>query len=126
MDADLADMQLITKHNKEIRFLLCVIDIFSNYALLILLKDKKDVTMVNPLQKTLNCSKEKQNCSNRIWVDKGSKFYNRSINSWLEKNNIEMHSTYNEEKSVAAEKFTGTLRKKIYKHMTSILIILTY
>ena len=119
-------MQLITKHNKEIRFLLYVIDIFSNYALLILLKDKKDVTMVNPLQKTLNYSKEKQNCSNRIWVDKGSKFYNRSIKSWLEKNNIEMHSTYNEEKSVAAEKFTGTLRKKIYKHMTSILIILTY
>ena len=118
MDADLADMQLITKHNKEIRFLLCVIDIFSNYALLILLKDKKDVTMVNPLQKTLNCS-------NRIWVDKGSKFYNRSIKSWLDIE-IEMHSTYNEEKSVAAEKFTGTLRKKIYKHMTSILIILTY
>ena len=88
-------MQLITKHNKEIRFLLYVIDIFSNYALLILLKDKKDVTMVNPLQKTLNYSKEKQNCSNRIWVDKGSKFYNRSIKSWLEKNNIEMYSTYN-------------------------------
>ena len=35
-----------------------------------------------------------------IWVDKGSKQYNRSMKSWLEKKNIKMYSTHNEEKSV--------------------------
>ena len=39
--ADLADMQLISKFNKEFRFLLCVIDIFSKYAWVVTLKDKK-------------------------------------------------------------------------------------
>ena len=39
--ADLADMQLISKFNKGFRFLLCVIDIFSKYAWVVPLKDKK-------------------------------------------------------------------------------------
>ena len=57
---------------------------------------------------------------NKIWVDKGSEFYNRSMKSWLEKNDIEMYSTYNEGKSVVAERFIRTLKIKIYKYMTLI------
>ena len=59
---------------------------------------------------------------NKIWVDKGSKFYERSMKSWLQlqDNNIEMYSTHNEGKSVVAEIFIGTLKTKIYKYMTSI------
>ena len=53
-------------------------------------------------QKVLDDSKRKLN---KIWVDKGSEFYNRSVKSWLEKNDIEMYSTNNEGKSVAAERF---------------------
>ena len=49
--ADLADMQLISKFNKGIRFLLCVIDIFSKYAGVIPLKDKKYITITNAYQK---------------------------------------------------------------------------
>ena len=43
----LADMQLLSKFNKVFRFLLCVIDIFSKYAWVIPLKDKKGVSIVN-------------------------------------------------------------------------------
>ena len=50
-----------------------------------------------------------------MWVDKGSEFYNRSMKSWLEKNNIEMYSTHNEGKSFVAERFIRTLKTKIYK-----------
>ena len=57
---------------------------------------------------------------NKIWVDKSSKFYNRSMKLWLEKNNIEMYSTQSEGKSVIAERFIRTLKKKTYKNMTSI------
>ena len=49
-----------------------------------------------------------------------NEFYNRSMKSWLEKNDIEMYSTHNEGKSVIAERFIRTLKNKIYKYMTSI------
>ena len=49
----------------------------------------------------------------RIWVDRGSKFYNRSMKSWLQDNDIGMYSTHNEVKAVVAEKFIRTLRNKI-------------
>ena len=54
-------MQLISKFNERIRFLLCLINIFSKYALVIPLKDKKSVTTVNVLQNILNSSKRKPN-----------------------------------------------------------------
>ena len=82
MGADLADMQLISKSNKVIKFLLSMIDIFSKYAWVFPLKDKKGETIVNAFQKVLDKPKRKPN---RIWVDKGSEFYNRSMESWLEK-----------------------------------------
>ena len=56
----------------------------------------------------------------KIWVDKGSEFYNRSMKLFLQNNDIEMHSTDNEEKSVIAERFIRTLKNKIYEYMTSI------
>ena len=73
-------MQLISKFNKRIRFLLCVIDIFGKYAWVILMKDKKGITITNDFQKTLDESNRKPN---KIWVDIGSRFYNRSMKSWL-------------------------------------------
>ena len=85
--ADLADMQLISKFNKGFRFLLCVVDIYSKYAWVVLLKDKKGITIVNAFQSILNKSNRKPS---KIWVDKGSEFYNRSMKSWLEKNDIEI------------------------------------
>ena len=44
---DLADMQLISKHNKKIKYLLCAIDLFSKYACVVLLKYKKGVSIIN-------------------------------------------------------------------------------
>ena len=58
--------------------------------------------------------------SNKTWVDKGSEFYNISMKSWLQDNDIEMHSTHNERKSVVDERFIWTWKNKIYKYMTSI------
>ena len=74
--ADLTDMQLISKFNKEIRFLLCVIDTFNKYAWVVPLNDKKGVTIVNAFQNILNSSKRKPN---KIWIDKDNEFYNNSF-----------------------------------------------
>ena len=57
-------MQLISKVNKGFWFLLCVIDIFSNYAWVVPLKDKKGVSIVDASNRK----------PNKIWVDKGSNF----------------------------------------------------
>ena len=75
-------MPLVTKFNKGFRFLLCVTDIYSKYAWVILLKDKKFTTITNTFKKILDESYCK---ANKTWVDKGSEFYNRSMKSWLEK-----------------------------------------
>ena len=74
--ADLADMQLISKFNKGFRLLLCVIDIFTKYAWVVPLKDKKGISIVNALQKILE---ESDRNPNKICVDKGSEFYNNSF-----------------------------------------------
>ena len=110
-------MPLISKFNKGFRFLLCIIDIFSKYAWVVPLKDKKGISIVNAFQKIL---KESDRKPNKIWVDKGSEFYNNSFKKWLKDNNIEMYSAHNEGKSVVAERFIKTLKTKIYKYMTSI------
>ena len=57
---------------------------------------------------------------NKIWEDKGSKFYNNSFKKWLKDNDIELYSTHNEGKSVAAEIFFETLKNKIDKYMTAV------
>ena len=84
-------MQLINKFNKGIRFLLCVIDIFSKYAWVARLKDKKGTAVTNAFQKLLDKSRCKRN---KIWLDKVSEFCNKSMKLWLEKNVIEIYSTH--------------------------------
>ena len=113
--ADLADVQLINNFNKGFKFLLCVIDVFSKYAWVFPLKDKKGVSIVNPFQSLLKKSNRKPN---KIQVDKGSKCNNNFFKKCLQENDIEMYSTHNEGKSVVAERFIRTLKNKIYKYMT--------
>ena len=110
-------MQSLSKYNKGIKYLLRAIDLFSRYAWVIPIKDKKGTSIVNAFQKII--SKERK--PNKIWVDQGSEFYNKSFKDFLKINNIEVYSTYNEGKSVVAERFIRTLKNKIFKHKTAIL-----
>ena len=113
---DLADMQSLSRKNKGIKYLLCTIDLYSKYAFVIPLKDKKGVSIVNAFNKIIKQSNRKPN---NIWVDQGGEFYNNVLEKWLSDNNINMYSTYNEGKSVVAERFIRTLKNKLYKHMTA-------
>ena len=90
---DLADMQILSKYNKGYKFLLCVIDIYSKYAWVIPLKDKKGISIVNGFQKIRHDSKRRPN---KMWLDRGSEFYNNSFEKWLQDNDIIMYSTNNE------------------------------
>ena len=92
------------------------IDLFSKYAWVVPIKVKKGVSVVNAFQK-INSEGRKLN---KIWVDQGKEFYNNSFKDFLKINNIEMHSIYNERKSVVAERFITTLKNKIFKNVTAI------
>ena len=98
-------------------------DISRKYAWFVPLKDKRSITIAFP-----KILKESNRKPNKMWVDKGSEFFNKPMKSWLEKNSIafkiiiiiKMYSTHNEGKSVVAESFMRTLKNKIFKYMTSI------
>ena len=113
---DLADMQSLSRKNKGIKYLLCAIDLFSKYVFVIPLKDNKGISIVNAFNKIIKQSNRKPN---KIWVDQGGEFYDNVFEKWLSDNDIIMYSTYNEGKSVVAERFIRTLKNKLYKHMTA-------
>ena len=109
-------MQSLSRKNKGIKCLLCAIDLYSKYAFVIPLKDKKGISTVNAFNKIIKQYNKKPN---KIWVDQGGEFYNHNFKKWLSDNDIIMYSTYNEGKSVVAERFIRTLKNKLYKHMTA-------
>ena len=109
-------MQSLSRYNKGIKYLSCAIDLFSKYAWVVPMKDKKSTSIVNAFKKIRSEGRK----PNKIWVDQGSEFYDKSFTDFLKINYIDMYSTFNEEKSVVAERFIRTLKNKIYKHMTAI------
>ena len=112
---DLAHMQSLSKYNGGIKYLLCAINLFSKHAWVVPVKHITAIAIGNACQKITSKWKP-----NKIWVDLGSEFYNNLFKRSLKVNNIEMYSTYNEGKSVVAEKFIRTLKNKIFKHVTAV------
>ena len=99
-----------------------------NYMLLIssvnthrlFLWKKEGIIITSAFQKLLKDSNDKPN---KIWLDKSSQFYNRSMKSFLQNNNIQMYSTHDKGKSIVAERYIRTLKNKIYKSTTSVLYV---
>ena len=102
---------LLTK-NKNVKCLLCVIDVFTKYTWVKPLKDEKGKTVLNAFMEIVNESKHKRSKS---WVDQGREFYNQLMHEWLDNNDILIRSTNNEAKSHIAKRFIKTLNAKIYK-----------
>ena len=106
-----ADLAEVSSNNKNVKHLLCVIDVFTKYAWVKPLKDKKGKTVLNAFMEIVNESNRKPN---KLWVDQGREFYNKLMQEWLD-NDILIYSTHNEGKSVTAERFIKTLKAKIHK-----------
>ena len=85
---DLADMQSLGKYSKGIKYLLCTTDLFSKDAWVIPTKDKKGTSIVNAFKKITSEKKEAESKGrrnpNKIWVDQGSEFYNKSFKDFFE------------------------------------------
>ena len=112
--ADLVEMQKFAKLNKGYRYLLTCIDIFSKFAFVIPLKDKKGINVKNALQKIF-----KQKKCKFLWTDRGKEFYNKQVQDLLNENNIKLYSTNNSEiKSSVVERFNRTFKNMMYKKFT--------
>ena len=95
-------MQSLSRKNKGFKYLLCAIDLYSKYAFVIPLENKKGINVTNGFNKIIKQSNRKPN---KIWVDQGGEFYNNVFKKWL---------------SVVAERFIRKLKSKLHKHMTAI------
>ena len=99
-------MQSPRKYNKGIKYLLCAIDTFSKYALVVPLKDKRGI---NAFENIISGRRK----PNKIWIDQGGEFYINRFKRFLK-------ITYSEGKPVVAERFIRTLKNKILKQMTAV------
>ena len=100
-------MGSLSSKNKNVKYLLCAIDVFIKYAWVKALKDKKDKTVVNAFIEIVN----ETNCKpNKLWVDQRREFYNKLMQEWLEINDILMYSTHKEGKSVIAERIMKNVK----------------
>ena len=114
--ADLVDMQWSSRENKGVKYLLNVIDVFSKFAWSVPIKDKTGRSITDAFQLIVKTSRRKPN---KLWVDQGTEFYNRVFKSWLEENDIEMYSVFNEGKAVVIERFNRTLKEWMWKYFSA-------
>ena len=121
--ADLTEVELLSSKNKNVKHLLCVINVFSKYAWIKPLGDKRRKAVLNAFIEIANES----NCkTNKLWVDQEKEFYNNIMREWPGNNDIIMNSTHNESKSVIAESFIKTLKVKIHKKWQIMIVNLTF
>ena len=118
--ADLIDKSSLSKYNNNYKFILTVIDIFTKYAWAISLKNKSGLSITNGFKTILSEGRKPE----KLWVDRGSEFYNKTFKSLLEEygagkaaSGIELNSTYSDLKAVFIERFNRTLLHIINKPM---------
>ena len=110
--ADHENMELISKYNKGFCFLICLINVYSKYVWVVHLKNKRGITTTVTIAVTVTITNlfqtnldESNHRPNKIWIYKCRRFYNRSIKSWLQDDDIKIYSTHNEGKSVVTVGF---------------------
>ena len=101
-------MGSLSSRHKNDKYLLCVVDVFTKYAWIKPLKDKKAKTVLNAFVETVNESNHNTNKLLFVWSRKTilSKNYARMV----EINDIFLYSTHNKDKSVLTERFTKPLK----------------
>ena len=118
--ADLIDKSSLTKYNNIYKFIITVIDIFTKYAWAIPLLNKFGLSITNGFKTILSEGPQGGSESRKpekLWVDRGSELYNKTIKSLLKEYETKLYSTYNDLKAVLIERFNRTLLNIINKSM---------
>ena len=118
--ADLIDKSSLSKYNNNYKLILTVIDIFTKYAWAIPLKNKSGLSITNGFKIVLGESPQGGSESRKpekLWVDRGSEFYNKTFKSLLKEYETKLYSNYSDLKAVFIERFNRTLLHIINKPM---------
>ena len=94
------------------------IDVFSKYGRIRPLKDKEGETVTEAFKSIFKEGRKPQ----YLWTDKGKEFYNKHLKEFLDKHNITLYATENEEKSSVVERWNRTMRNKMWKMLQLITI----
>ena len=111
-------MQKLSKWNKGYKYLLMILDLFSKYGWIVPLKTKTGLEVPKAFESIFKKGQPKKAKPKKLWVDKGKEYYNKNVLDLLAKNNIEIYSTENEEKSFVCERWNRTIKEKMYKRFT--------
>ncbi|GBL91271.1 Putative uncharacterized transposon-derived protein F54H12.3 [Araneus ventricosus] len=111
--ADLLDMQFVSKFNSGYKYLLTCIDVFSKFAWAIPLKDKTDQSILNGFKEIF-----KERKPQFLQTDKGTEFKNRLVQNYLKEMNVHFFTTNNETKASIVERFHRTLMSKLTRYFT--------
>jgi hypothetical protein len=101
------------KENQGYKYILTIIDVFTKYELVIPLKNKTGQTITDTFTNIF-----KKTIPSKLWVDRGSEFYNKTFEKLLKTHNIVMYSTYSNNKSVVVERFNRTLKTNMFRLFT--------
>ena len=112
--SDLVEMQKFAKWNKGYRYLLMVLDVFSKYGWIVPLKNKKGESVEVGFKKIFTEGRVPK----KLWVDKGSEYYNTHVKNLMKSKGVEMYSTENEEKSSVCERWNRTIKTMMWKQFT--------
>ena len=118
--ADLIEKSSLSKYYNNYKFILTVIDIFTKYAWAVPLKNKSGLSITNGFKIVLS-EHPQGGCESRkpekLWVDRGSEFYNKTFKSLLKEYETKLYSTYSDLKAVFIGRFNRTLLHIINKPM---------
>jgi len=111
--ADLVDMQKYKSQNKNMNYILTVIDVFSKFAWAIPIKNKSGNEVMKAFHTIL-----KDRVPRKLHTDKGLEFINKPTQTLLKNHNVHWFATENETKAQVAERFNRTLKNKMWKYFT--------
>ena len=112
--ADLVEMQKFSKWNKGVKYLLMVIDVFSRYGWIRVLKDKKTETVSKAFEDIFKSKRKPR----MLWTDKGSEFISKHFKDFLKREGIGIYHAENEEKSSVVERWNKTIKTNMWKMFT--------
>ena len=114
-EADLADMSKLSNSNDKFKFLLCIVDVFSNDAWVVPIKDKTGKTLVNAFKSVLKSGRSPKS----LQTDKGTELKNKHFQTFLKSKKIHFFTTENPEtKASIVERFQRTLKSGMWKYFT--------
>lgn len=113
-EADLVDMQAISKANDGHRFILTCIDVFSKYAYAVALKDKRATSVTTAFRTILT-----EGSPQSLHTDEGVEFLNGTFQRMLKSEGIRFFTTFNTAiKASVVERFNRTIKSRLWRYFT--------